>query len=393
MPLIPFKLRFRNLSRLLLLVGLALYGCQAIKQHLTDHLTHWNMLDQEALGDPIKAVGGDGIVFTPGQESRPLSRKQLAAADPEMLVTYYAPIFVQQRVDTRAQRFPYPPEYDQIGEAHLRLEAGGKLKSYVAGSPKIYAIFKKLPIDGQEHVQLTYTAWYPAHPRMKALDLEEADVDSCVLRITLDADNAPLFYETIAACGCFHKVFVERWVEDAARATFGPPEAKKKYCVERTVKDSISWEVAGVVDEPREQPRRPVVFLKAGDHKVIGMGSAARLRVPSAAEKHPYEMASYADLYAIQVDGGGASAPFFDMDNGGKVRGAERRKEKFFLTFIGVDAAGQPRADDQIKMHFDESTWSDPTIYSRYLRLPPGILKSGISNQGRFVREASGHAE
>jgi hypothetical protein len=60
--------------------------------------------------------------------------------------------------------------------------------------------------------------------------------------------------------------------------------------------------------------------------------------------------------------------------NGGKVRGAERRQEKFFLSFIGVDSAGRPRADDQIKMHFDESTWGDPTIYSKYLRLPPGCL-------------------
>jgi len=359
---------------LLLLFGLALCGCQTIKQGLTDHLTHWNMLGQDALEDPIKAVGGDGIVFTPNQDSRPLNRKQLAAADPETLVNYYSPIFVQQRVDSNAQRFPYPPEYDMIGQAHLRREANGKLKSYVAGPPKVYAIFKKLPIDGHQHVQLTYTAWYPAHPRMKAIDLEAASIDSCVLRITLDADNAPLFYETIAACGCFHKVFVERWVEDAAKQTFGPPENGKKYSVERTVKDAIAWDVAGVVDEPREQPRRPVVFVKAGDHKVIGMGSAAHLRVPPTAEKHPYEMISYAGLYAIRVDDSGEQAAFFDMDNGGKVRGAERNQEKFFLSLVGVDSAGQPRADDQIKMHFDESTWGDPTIYSKYLRLPPGSL-------------------
>jgi hypothetical protein len=261
-----------------------------------------------------------------------------------------------------------------IGQAHLQREADGKLKSYVSGAPVVYAIFKKLPIDGHEHVQLTYTAWYPAHPRMKAIDLESAGIDSCVLRITLDADNAPLFYETIAACGCFHKIFIARWVEDAAQQTFGPPENGKKFSVERTVKDAIDWDVAGIVDEPREQPRRPVVFLKAGNHKVIGMGSAARLRVPPTADKHPYDMTSYADLYAVKVDGSGEPAAFFDMDNGGKVRGAERTKEKFFLSFIGVDSAGQPRADDQIKMHFDESTWGDPTIYSKYLRLPPGPL-------------------
>jgi hypothetical protein len=366
--------RVRVAGLLLLFAGLGVAGCQAIKQGLTDNLTHWTMLGQEALDDPIKAVGGDGIVFTPGQDARPLSRRQLAAADPETLVSYYAPILVQQRVNTQARKYPYPPEYDMIGEAHLRREADGKLKSYVAGSPKVYAIFKKLPIEGHDHVQLTYTAWYPAHPRMKAIDLESAGIDSCVLRITLDADNAPLFYETIAACGCFHKVFVDRSVEEGAQQTYGSPEKDKKYSVERTKKDAVDWDVAGIVDEARDQPRRPVVFLKAGDHRVIGVGSAARLRVPLTAENHPYEMTSYAVLYAVRVDGSGERAAFFDMDNGGKVRGAERTKEKFFLSLVGVDSAGQPRADDQIKLHFDESTWSDPTLYSKFLRLPAGTL-------------------
>jgi hypothetical protein len=65
---------------------------------------------------------------------------------------------------------------------------------------------------------------------------------------------------------------------------------------------------------------------------------------------------------------------FFDMDNGGKVRGGERKKEKFLFSFIGVDDAGHPRDVNQIKMHFDQSTWSDPSIYCQFLRLPPGTL-------------------
>jgi hypothetical protein len=77
--------------------------------------------------------------LAPNEDARPLSRKQLAAADPKTLVNYYSPIFVQWRIDTKAQRFPYPPEFDMIGEAHLLREANGKLKSYVAGSSKVYA--------------------------------------------------------------------------------------------------------------------------------------------------------------------------------------------------------------------------------------------------------------
>jgi hypothetical protein len=138
--------------------------------------------------------------------------------------------------------------------------------------------------------------------------------------------------------------------------------------------DAINWEVAGLVDEPHDRPRRPVVFLKAGEHKVIGLGSAARLRVPADAEKHPYVTTSYADLYEVPVDNRAERAAFFDMENGGKVRGAERRGERFLFSFAGVDDAGQPRADDQIRLHFDQSTWGDPTIYGKYLRLPPGTL-------------------
>ncbi|MBO0698683.1 MAG: hypothetical protein J2P46_09835, partial [Zavarzinella sp.] len=169
---------------LVLAMGAAAVGCQALSHQLTD----WQMLGQEALNDPIKAVGGDGIVFLPPGNESPRARDQLANASPAELVAYYSPVFIQQRVDTKNQPYPYPPEYDQIGQAQLRREAKD-LKSVVAGPPTVYAIYERPKIDGRERVQLTYTAWYPAHPRMKAIDLEEANVDSCVLRVTLDGGN------------------------------------------------------------------------------------------------------------------------------------------------------------------------------------------------------------
>ncbi len=344
-----------------------LTGCEAI----SNRLTKWKMLDQSAMENPIQAVGGDAIVFSPKEEERPRTREQLARATPQELVNYYAPVFIQQRLNTQQQRFPYPPEYDQIGEAGLHREADGKFKAIVGGKPKVYAIYQKRSIGEAEHVQLTYTAWYPAHPRMKTIDLESADIDSIVLRVTLDAQNAPLFYETIAACGCFHKIFVAKWVEEAAAAAYGPPEKDKKYSIERSVKDSIDWEVAGVVNEQRDQPRRPVVFVKAGDHKVLGIGSASRLQIPKDAEVHRFALTDYSDLYEVLVENGPEKAPFFDV--GGKVRGAQR-KERFIFGLIGVNDAGTPRANDQIKLHFDQSTWDDATIYGKFLRVPPKTL-------------------
>jgi hypothetical protein len=359
------------------LAGVFFFGCQTISQKITktlgDRLARWNMLGQEALDNPLEAVGGDGVVFAPEKDDKPWGPRQLAAASPQQLVAYYAPIFVQQRVNTAAQKYPYPAAYDEIGAACVKREANGKLKAFVAGPPKVYAIYQKRCIGSHDHVQLTYTAWYPAHPRMKMVDLEKADIDSCVLRVTLDAQNVPLFFETIAACGCFHKVFVERWIEEAAAQRFGPPEKGKKFAVERTFKEDIDWEVAGVVDQPRDQPRRPVVFVKAGNHKVLGMGSAARLRVPQGADVRPYQLAEYPELYGLPVANSAEQAPFFDMGHGGKVWGAQR-KERFIFTLLGVDDAGHPRANDQIKMHFDQTDWDDSTTYERFLRLVPGIL-------------------
>jgi hypothetical protein len=349
--------------------GVIFCGCQA----LSNRLTKWKMLGAGAVENPLAAVGGDGIIFLPKEEAADWPHSRLARASAEELVSYYAPIFVQQRVDSRALMHPYPAEYDHIGQARLRREKG-ELKAFVAGSPYVYAVCEKRKIGTGEHIQITYTAWYPAHPRLKMIDLEEADIDSCVLRITLDADRVPLFYETIAACGCFHKVFVASGLEARARLAFGGPEPGKHYSVERSVKSSIDWEVAGVVPEPDGGPARPVVFLKAGEHKVIGMGSAARLRLPSGADVRRYQLAEYSELYAVRVENSSETAPFFDLGEGGKVWGAERRKERFLLNLIGVDNAGHPRALDQIKLHFDQSTWSDTTIYERYLRLPPGTL-------------------
>jgi hypothetical protein len=351
------------------LVGLVVGGCQAIN----DRLTRWHMLGAEAVENPLQAVGGNAVVFAPPDHDASWNRGRLSSATPQQLVAYYSPIFVQQRVDSTSLRHPYPPEYDLIGTAQLRRESGGELKAFVAGQPRVYALYEKRSLGGQEHVQLTYTAWYPAHPRMKTIDLEEADIDSCVLRVTLDSNHAPLLYETIAACGCFHKVFATRALEEESARLFGPPEKGKKFSVERSVKDSIDWEVAGLVEETRDKPRRPVVFIKAGDHKVLGVGSSSRLRVPSGADTRSYEVVEYADLYSVQVADSGERQPFFNLGKGGKVWGAERR-ERFLLSMVGVDGAGQPRALDKIKLHFDQSTWSDPTIYTKYLRLPPGAL-------------------
>jgi hypothetical protein len=365
----------------LLVVGV---GCQVF----SDQMTRWKMLDDGALENPIGALGGDAVVFSP-KDDHALTREQLEDAKPEELIAYYAPIFIQQHIDSSGQPYPYPKEYDDIGEPSLKKDEKGNYLGIVSGQPKMYWLFQRREIDASDHIQLTYTAWYPAHPRMKTLDLESANVDSIVVRITLDSVNVPLFYETITASGFYHKIFIPRWVENAARVQFGPPEPGKSYSIERQASGKIDWEVAGVVEEIHEQPRRPVFFIRSGDHRIIGMGNQARLKLPPNAQVRQYELKEYHELFAVRVEGSTEKHPFFDQQDGHKVYGAERG-QRYVFTVLGMDSAGQPRSNDQIKAHFDQSDWEDMTAYSRYLKVPPVVLRTPLSvkpaaSQGAFM--------
>lgn len=335
----------------------------------------WPMLEPSAVKHPIEAIGGAGVIYTPPASGELWTPAKLAAASPEELAYYYAPIYVQGHQVPGHGRFRWPVASDSIGQPFLVRRSDGSLTTEVDVSrPTVYVITERRALGTHEHVQLTYTLWFPEHPRTKALDIEAAHIDSGVVRITLDAQNAPLFYETVLACGCYHKVFMESRVEAAAAQYFGPPQRKKEYAVERNVLAKIDWEVAGLVDTPVEQPTRPVLFTSAGEHRWVGLYSSAHLRLPDDGRYVvPYRLADYGELQAVPVAGTGETGSIFNAADDQQVFGADRL-ERFIFMWIGTDDAGHPRRNDQILLHFDQSSWSDPTIYHRYLRLPPGIL-------------------
>ena len=186
-----------------------------------------------------------------------------------------------------------------------------------------------------------------------------------MLRITLDADNVPLFYETIAACGGFHKVFVSKWVEEAASAAYHGPESDKKYAVERNVKDAIDWEVAGVVDESRDRPGRPVVFVKAGDHKVLGVGSAAAANPEASGSSHLCAGRLSRPLLAERGEHEGREGAVLRRARQGL--GRRTGAKRLVLAFTGMTDAGTPRAHDHIRLHYDQSAWDDANSYANFL--------------------------
>ncbi len=336
----------------------------------------WPMLDATAVYRPIESVGGAGVIYAPPAAHERWSAAQVASATPEQLARYYAPILVQGHLSPQHDEpYRWPPEVDSIGRPFLVRLPNGRLRTEIdVSQPTVYALAERRRLGTHDHVQLTYTVWYPRRPRTKAIDIEAAHIDSGVLRITLDEQNVPLLYETVLACGCYHKAFVEDRVEAAAREYFGPPERGKHFSVEKNVPGRIDWEVAGLVDTPTYEPVGPVVFVSAGEHRVQGLHSANGFRWPENAQAVvPYRLADYRELLSVPIAGTSELGSIFNAADDQQVFGADRL-ERFIFMWIGTDDAGHPRRNDQILLHFDQSAWMDPTNYNRYLRLPPGLL-------------------
>lgn len=339
----------------------------------------WPMLPLDSVADPMGAMGGAGVIYTPASTIGNLSPEQLAVATPAQLTEHYAPIIVQQRQIPGEDKFQWSPDDDSIGAPFLIVSPKGKLKTQIdTRSPTVYVRQERRRLGEREHLQITYTVWYPRHPRTKTVDIEPGEIDSGIIRVTLDDANQPILYETVLACGCYHKVFVEQWVEEAARQHFGPPESGKNYSVEHKIPFAFDWEVAGTVTNSPNSPVRPAVFVSAGEHKVKGFHSSAGFQWPSEGLTVPYRLAPYNELLAVPVSGETENqdqrvASIFNSGNDHQVWGADRM-EKYIFMFIGTDDAGHPRRDDEILLHFDQSHWKDPENYQKHLRLAPGTL-------------------
>lgn len=115
-------------------------------------------------------------------------------ADVASLLAANAPVF---EVDESL------PE-DRIGA--VRLDDSGA--PVVAGGPvEVYGRVAFTRLEGRVLAQAVYTAWFPGRPRTGPFDLLGGDFDALVWRVTLDERGAPLVFDTMHACGCYHMFF------------------------------------------------------------------------------------------------------------------------------------------------------------------------------------------
>jgi hypothetical protein len=195
-------------------------------------------------------------------------------------------------------------------------------------------------------VQLVYAIWFPERPAGSATDLLAGRLDGIVFRVTLGPDGAPLVYDTMHPCGCYHMFF------PTARVRQLPAQ-----------QPLLEWAFVPLSLPAMAVAQRVVVRIASRTHYVVGV------RPDSGTAGFSYKFADENELRALPAaDHGTRSA--FGPD--GIVPGTERG-ERYLFWPMGIDNSGAMRqwgthATAFIgRRHFD-----DADLIERRFEMAPG---------------------
>jgi len=122
--------------------------------------------------------------------ANPLRIPDPSEAELDQLLAMHAPTFV---VDTRDAN-------DRVGRPVFGKDA-------VATTEPAAVVFGRAAhtrFAGVTRLQLVYTIWFPARPPAHPGDPFAGRLDGVIWRVTLDDEGAPLVFDSIHPCGCYH---------------------------------------------------------------------------------------------------------------------------------------------------------------------------------------------
>ncbi|MEO7404903.1 MAG: hypothetical protein ABIU95_14650, partial [Burkholderiales bacterium] len=120
---------------------------------------------------------------------------------------------------------------DRIG--HPRWAAPAKIRVDTTNA-RLFVRTAHTRLGDRTLLQLEYTAWFGARPASFALDPLSGTLDGVTWRVTIGADGAPILFDSIHPCGCYHLFFPT----ERARERPTPPGPEEFVFVPRTLERS-----------------------------------------------------------------------------------------------------------------------------------------------------------
>ena len=141
-----------------------------------------------------RAASAAAVLAMRGAARDALGVPRFTGKQREQLLAAHAPVIEVQTTG----------DYDRLG--HPRFDARG-LPAVDTSRPVLFGRVAWTRYGDQTLAQLVYTGWFPERPVDSSVDLLGGALDGIVWRVTLGPDGAPLVYDAIHPCGCYHMFF------------------------------------------------------------------------------------------------------------------------------------------------------------------------------------------
>lgn len=207
---------------------------------------------------------------------------------------------------------------DHVGSLHWSSAVDPPRIAVAVAAPVAYVRTALTHFAGRIRLQLVYGFWFPARPAEHALDLLAGRLDGLLWRVTLDESGAPLAYDSIHACGCYHLFF---------------PRAS---LIARPQPETLDEGLFAPQTAPLPgQGQRIVLRVAARTHYLQRVSAA----VADASADTWYALRDENALRALPWPAGGTRSAY---DAAGFIAGTERA-ERWLFWPMGIASAGQMR--------------------------------------------------
>jgi hypothetical protein len=221
--------------------------------------------------------------------------------------------------------------------------------------------------QGEDDIrQLVYTRWYSEHPKLRSYDPEAGHMDGWTLRVSLNKQNQPLLFESVANCGCYYKAFPTERLENWSREEFPEKLDGKAFHIEDEVFGKIDVVIPETVSFKNKPYQKVAAYYSAGKHHLETIRAISQMEeVDRIAPRETYQLLPYEILENLPFQ----SYQISLFDENGLVRKAHR-DECTLLAPSGLFHAGHPRQRNTQMIYFDQAVFDDNGLFEEYMRLP-----------------------
>lgn len=329
------------------------------------------------------------------------------------LLNKFQPFLVQMQAGDY-DALPYPQESDRIGR--LSLHAGDENYAYTVrvdtAVPVIYGDVHLATFGDTQHYQLLYAFFYPERP-IEITPFEDFPeffaryiwaglIDGKVVRITLDENKeVPLLVEVVGNCGCDWQLYVNKRVDDEARAEFAAKLRPYPGLIKPLAPHDTQYVWIMPEDVDGEEARVVVVAEDgwcASTHHCIGAFTSYKqwiwsgppaaegvlytpedlegtIPYPTSLRDESYSLLSYDLLYELEVEGSGKPVGIFDEFL--YVWNSYTPYTKLLYDWgLATKFPGTPKDKDHIEVVHETIDFWGNDLFERFIHLPESLFGS-----------------